>query len=119
MSKIARNLRRAVLDAHAGKCHYCGEPATHVDHIIASAAGGSDEPSNLIAACRTCNLGKGARPLMDHQLYAALAAAARWPHHLGFLVSDRQLEAIKAYAKQHKLRLGEAIRELVNRGLDK
>lgn len=43
-------------------CIYCGLPAPittlHVDHVIPRALGGDDEPWNLVAACRDCNLGK-------------------------------------------------------------
>lgn len=35
------------------------------------------------------------------------------------LTTRRQWLAIKAYAKQHNLRLGEAIRDLVEQALDK
>jgi hypothetical protein len=35
----------------------------HVDHIIASSAGGSDGMENLATSCSTCNLGKSAVPL--------------------------------------------------------
>ncbi len=48
-------------------CQYCGghPPAIvlHVDHITPIASGGSNDPDNLITACDTCNLGKGARSL--------------------------------------------------------
>ena len=56
--------RIAVWDAAGGVCHYCGE-ALHplrdftVDHVMPVARGGSDEPSNLVAACRRCNGRKG------------------------------------------------------------
>lgn len=47
-------------------CYYCGVPAglgvaqLHIDHVAPRALGGSDHESNLVAACRDCNLGKGA-----------------------------------------------------------
>lgn len=49
-------------------CAYCGkaldgDDAT-VDHVIAKANGGTDDPDNLIAACRRCNGTKS-----DRQLY--------------------------------------------------
>ena len=48
-------------------CQYCGahppQVLLHVDHIIAVAAGGSNDEGNLVTACEPCNLGKGARSL--------------------------------------------------------
>ena len=38
----------------------CLGNATHVDHRVALAEGGTDAPSNLQAACPVCNLIKGA-----------------------------------------------------------
>ena len=48
-------------------CTYCGQKPPdvmlQVDHIIAVAKGGSDEPDNLTTSCSACNLGKGATGL--------------------------------------------------------
>lgn len=50
-------------------CQYCGahppQALLHVDHIVAVAAGGGNEADNLVTACSTCNLGKGAKALSD------------------------------------------------------
>lgn len=47
-------------------CQYCGASPSknlavklHVDHINPKANNGKDSKSNLITACRYCNLGKG------------------------------------------------------------
>jgi 5-methylcytosine-specific restriction endonuclease McrA len=37
----------------------CGAYATHVDHVLPRAQGGSDHPANLRAACASCNLRRG------------------------------------------------------------
>lgn len=49
-----------------------------VDHVTPVALGGSDEPSNLVAACADCNIGKSsASP--DAELIATVADdALRW-----------------------------------------
>lgn len=48
-------------------CQYCGAvpPAVllHVDHINPVAESGENDQDNLVTACETCNLGKGARLL--------------------------------------------------------
>jgi len=45
-------------------CMYCGRKAPdvvlHVDHKVPRAMGGGNDPDNLITACESCNLGKGA-----------------------------------------------------------
>ncbi len=40
-------------------------------------------------------------------------------HRIDALTTTKQWRRIVAYAKQHKLKLGEAIRELVEQALDK
>jgi hypothetical protein len=56
-------------------CAYCGAPAPAgtVDHIVASARGGDDTVENLTGACRRCNGGKSARPLLWFLLDEATA----------------------------------------------
>ena len=54
---------RAVLMANGHRCQYCAKPATTADHIVPSHLGGSDDPANLTAACRSCNATKGAKRL--------------------------------------------------------
>lgn len=51
-----RALREAVLDrdGHACQAPGCGALATHVDHIVPVARGGSSWPGNLRALCSPC-----------------------------------------------------------------
>jgi len=67
--------RAIIIAAHGGACHYCGGVATHVDHIVPRALGGSDDLKNLIAACRACNLRKHSGRLSPESERRALAAA--------------------------------------------
>lgn len=64
-------MRFEILKRDGFRCRYCGATGAktqlHVDHIEPRSLGGSDEPSNLITACRECNLGKRARRLDDEQ----------------------------------------------------
>lgn len=45
----------------AASCAYCGDPLErelregHADHLVATAAGGTNHPSNFVLACGRCN----------------------------------------------------------------
>ena len=48
-----------VVFAHYGRiCHYCGEPATDIDHVIPIADGGNDSLANLRPSCARCSRGR-------------------------------------------------------------
>lgn len=70
--------RTRVLDRDAWTCQYCGarlftnEEAT-IDHIIPVSLGGSNEDSNLRAACQPCNTTKGQRSEQWLRLFLALS----------------------------------------------
>ena len=51
--------RRWVLERDRWTCRYCGQAANQVDHVISRNHGGSDLPTNLVAACAQCNNLKG------------------------------------------------------------
>lgn len=59
---LTKRTRYEVLRRDNHTCRYCGESAPDVkltvDHVTPVALGGSDDPSNLVAACRDCNYGK-------------------------------------------------------------
>ena len=44
-----------------GTCVYCGAPAETRDHVVPRSRGGSDDPANIVMACRSCNSTKGTR----------------------------------------------------------
>lgn len=48
----------ALLLFFAGRCAYCGAPATTWDHIIPISKGGMSVPGNLLPACIGCNSSK-------------------------------------------------------------
>lgn len=58
-----REIRLRILERDSYLCAYCQAEATQVDHIIPRASGGTDEPSNLVAACGPCNLRKSDKHL--------------------------------------------------------
>jgi 5-methylcytosine-specific restriction endonuclease McrA len=51
------------------RCRYCGDVAGpfHIDHIQPLRHGGSNLISNLVVACRECNLSKGAKLITEWQ----------------------------------------------------
>jgi hypothetical protein len=61
---IPQNVRFNVLRRDNFTCRYCGrsspEVVLHLDHAKPFSAGGECSEENLITACETCNLGKGA-----------------------------------------------------------
>ena len=69
---VPLHVRRAILFCYADRCFYCGREADSVDHII---AGDGDDPTNLTAACHTCNSAKSVRPPPDATLQKARAEA--------------------------------------------
>lgn len=64
---VSTRTRFEILKRDSFRCRYCGADPTkgvlHVDHVIAIANEGTDDPANLVTACRDCNLGKAAVPL--------------------------------------------------------
>jgi len=56
-----RRLRLVILERDGHSCRWCGGPANTVDHVTPKAHGGSDDPSNLVAACLRCNSSRGGR----------------------------------------------------------
>lgn len=54
-------LRLEVLIRDNYQCVYCGREATEADHVYPKALGGKDSIDNLVAACKECNGGKGAK----------------------------------------------------------
>lgn len=55
-AQVRRPIRRdLVLAKNDGRCVYCGAPADTIDHVIPRSKGGTDDPDNLVPACRDCN----------------------------------------------------------------
>lgn len=53
-----QRVRSEVLQRDYFTCHYCGQEANTVDHLIPISKGGTDEATNMVAACNPCNSGK-------------------------------------------------------------
>lgn len=76
---IPRRLRFEILRRDGYTCRYCGAKAPDasltVDHVIPTALGGGDEPSNLVTACADCNSGKASTSPDEHVVEDVDAAA--------------------------------------------
>lgn len=59
---IAPYLRQKILVRDGNACRYCGnmDGPFQIDHVVAVAKGGATTQGNLVTACETCNLRKGA-----------------------------------------------------------
>lgn len=58
----------ARLELYKGHCHWChkkikGTP--HADHVVALAKGGTNDISNIVPACASCNCSKGAKSPLE------------------------------------------------------
>ena len=51
--------RRAVFARDAYRCQYCGRRAECIDHVHPRSRGGEHTWENVVACCRSCNVGKG------------------------------------------------------------
>lgn len=79
---ISKRTRFEVLRRDGYACRYCGRRAPDVeltvDHVTPTALGGTDDPSNLVAACADCNAGK-ASSSPDAELVAEVSRdSLRW-----------------------------------------
>jgi len=79
---ISKRLRYEILRRDNHTCRYCGASAPDakltVDHVVPDALGGSNEPSNLVAACADCNSGKSSTPPDATIIDDVAADAMRW-----------------------------------------
>jgi hypothetical protein len=79
---VSKRLRYEILRRDDHTCRYCGgkapDVALTVDHVTPTALGGSDDPSNLVAACRDCNAGKSSASLSDEKVADIERDALRW-----------------------------------------
>jgi 5-methylcytosine-specific restriction endonuclease McrA len=87
-------LRAAIFLRDGGQCVYCCKTfeqiALTVDHVEAVMWGGSDEPSNLVTACKSCNREKGVILVRAYILHCELQGR---PYAAGI---DARLAAARA-----------------------
>lgn len=67
MPHVPAEVRRFVERRAEERCEYCHAPQLlanspfHIEHIVPSSQGGTDDPENLALGCNACNLAKGSR----------------------------------------------------------
>ncbi len=98
--KSVLSLRELIETRAQERCEYCHAPQAvcgyrfHLEHIIPSINGGSDDPSNRALACAPCNLAKidkqiGADPETDEELPLFHPRRDNWDEHFRW-GDDRQ-----------------------------
>jgi 5-methylcytosine-specific restriction endonuclease McrA len=65
LKRASRLSREYAMVLYRDPCAYCGAPATTVDHIVSSDAGGENHWTNFTGACGSCNSSKGTTPLLE------------------------------------------------------
>lgn len=58
-----------ILESYGNKCVYCNSPATEQDHLIPFFSGGGNVPENVVPSCKTCNVTKGKKSLLNFLYY--------------------------------------------------
>lgn len=91
---VSKSLRFQIFRRDNHTCRYCGatapDAALRIDHVVPTTLGGSDDPSNLVAACQDCNSGKSATPA-DAALVADVAQdAMRWARAMEVAADEAQ-----------------------------
>lgn len=67
---ITPMLRLAIYHRDGFRCVYCRKPRLKnysgenlsLDHVVPRSAGGTDDPTNLVTCCRSCNSSRQRRP---------------------------------------------------------
>ena len=77
---VSKRTRFEVLRRDNYTCRYCwsSENQLTVDHVTPVALGGTDDPSNLVAACRDCNAGKASSSPDAETVARVSDDAMRW-----------------------------------------
>jgi len=131
------SVRAEVWDRSNGLCHYCGKEmhpirGFHVDHVIPRCKGGTDDLSNLVASCPTCNMSKGGsvssrwnnvkepEQLDSKVLVQALTLLVKRCEEveaetrIAVAKELREAEMLKAQTEQHKKQIDHAIFMITN-----
>ncbi|MGX1809688.1 HNH endonuclease [Nocardia sp. NPDC055321] len=90
---VSRRLRFEILRRDDHRCRYCGAAAPEVnltvDHVVPTALGGRDDPTNLVTACADCNSGKTSIAPDSAIVVDVSADAVRWAAALQQAANER------------------------------
>lgn len=107
---VSKRTRYEVLRRDGNRCRYCGGQAPDVtltvDHVVPVALGGSDDPGNLVAACRDCNAGKSSSSPEASVVADVAAESFRWAEALR--ITMRQAEDDLAERSRYRSQFIEA-----------
>lgn len=89
---VSKRTRFEVLRRDNYTCRYCRstEGALTVDHVLPVSLGGTDDPDNLVAACRDCNAGKGSTSPDEGTVDDVRADELRWAAALAQAAEARE-----------------------------
>jgi hypothetical protein len=103
---VSKRTRFEVLRRDEFACRYCGAMAPDakltVDHVVPVALGGSDDPANLVAACRDCNAGKGSTGPSEELVQDVSDDARRWAAAIQQVALDRAVARDMAELRVHR-----------------
>lgn len=103
---VTKRTRFEVLKRDNYTCRYCRseENALTVDHVVPVALGGSDDSSNLVAACKDCNYGKASSSPEDSLVADVADDALRWAAAISAYNAGLQADRKKrdAYVRRFK-----------------
>jgi HNH endonuclease len=98
---ISKRLRYEILSRDQFACRYCGSRAPDavlvVDHVTPRALGGTDDPTNLVAACRDCNSGKSSVSPDADTVADVEQEAIDWARRVRQALSDLSAEQLANY----------------------
>jgi hypothetical protein len=97
---VSKRTRFEVLRRDEFTCRYCRSTTSEltVDHVTPVALGGTDDPSNLVAACRDCNAGKGSTGPDETTVADVDQDALRWAQALEKAAEITEAKAADARA---------------------
>jgi HNH endonuclease len=92
---ISESIKNRVRESAHNRCGYCQSLQKYVlgileiEHIMPSAAGGSDDENNLWLSCRLCNSYKGAQtnavdPVSNKSVQLFNPRTQKWSEHLSW-----------------------------------
>lgn len=97
---VSKRTRYEVLRRDNHTCRYCGGTAPDVvltvDHVTPVALGGTDDPSNLVAACKDCNAGKSSTSPDASLVEDVKATDLKWAGAMSRVAAARARQRKKA-----------------------